>query len=128
MLDKYDPPTLLTNWLIGLAVSLIVASAKVSTMLFGKWDAPPEEPRAYALWAQKRRWVIASEFGAVAAYPTFAVLVGLLRGWDVAMIGLMCMVLGMFGYSQMSTVLFRLSEFRKFGVNPDDTQKVQGQK
>lgn len=41
MFDKYAPPTLVSNWLIGLAVSLIVALAKVSTMLFGKWDAPP---------------------------------------------------------------------------------------
>lgn len=118
-MDNFNPAELISKWLIGLAVSVIFAGAKITTMLFGRWEAQPSDPEAYAIWARRRKWIIISELGAVGAYPTFSLFVGMVRGWDVALIGLMCAVLCMFGYNRMAALAFRLSEISKLGIQVD---------
>jgi hypothetical protein len=85
-------------WLGIFFAGLAGLTARISWLLFGVADPPPEDPGQLRVWKRKRLWVTISEFSALPAFATGWLSAGLWWPLPVPVMVLGCMASGALGF------------------------------
>lgn len=85
-------------WVTSLFAGLTACGARISYMLFGIGEQPPDDPAALLHWHRKRRWLVISDFAAAPAFATAGVSATIY--WHLPPVAsvLFSMVLGALGF------------------------------
>lgn len=85
-------------WILSFFAALTVVTGKLGHRLFGIAENPPEDPEAARHWHRRRRWLLVSEFSALPACASIALVATIYYNLPPAVCVGLSMAMGALGF------------------------------